>query len=69
VVGDNWAFNGKLDIYSRVERMGTIRIGFFVGEPYGLSCCACDIGSEFLYGKAKEKVYITEVPKFDHYNV
>jgi hypothetical protein len=26
---------------------------------YRLSCCACDIGNAFLYGKTKEKVYIT----------
>jgi hypothetical protein len=39
--------------------MDTIRIGFFLGELYGLSCCACDIGNAFLYGKTKEKVYIT----------
>jgi Reverse transcriptase (RNA-dependent DNA polymerase) len=39
--------------------MDTIIIGFFLGELYGLSCCACDIGIAFLYGKTKEKVYIT----------
>jgi hypothetical protein len=31
---------------------------------YGLSCCACDIGNDFLYGKIKEKVYITVGPVF-----
>jgi hypothetical protein len=31
---------------------------------YGLSCCACDIGNAFLYGKTKEKVYITAGPEF-----
>jgi hypothetical protein len=36
-----------------------VRIGFFLGELYGLSCCACDIGNAFLYTKTKEKVYIT----------
>jgi hypothetical protein len=42
----------------------TVRIGFFLGEPYGLLCCACDIKSAFLYGKTKEKVYITAGPEF-----
>jgi hypothetical protein len=44
--------------------MDTVRIGFFLGELYGLSCCACDIGNVFLYGKTKEKVYITAGPEF-----
>jgi hypothetical protein len=39
--------------------MDTVRIGFFLGELYGLSCCECDIGNAFLYGKTNEKVYIT----------
>jgi hypothetical protein len=39
--------------------MDTVRIGFFLGELYGLSCCACDIGNVFLYRKTKEKVCIT----------
>jgi hypothetical protein len=29
-----------------------------------LSCCACDIGNAFLYGKTKKKVYITAGPEF-----
>jgi hypothetical protein len=44
--------------------MDTVRIGFFLVELYGLSCCACDIGNAFLYGKTKEKVYITASPEF-----
>jgi hypothetical protein len=31
---------------------------------YVLLCCACDIGNAFLYGKTKEKVYITASPEF-----
>ena len=64
VAGGNWTVNDKEDIYSGVVRMDTIRIGFFLGELYGLSCCACDIGNAFLYGKTKEKVYITAGPEF-----
>jgi hypothetical protein len=44
--------------------MDTVRIRFFLGDLYGLSCCACDIGNAFLYGKTKEKVYMTAGPEF-----
>jgi hypothetical protein len=54
----------KKDIFSGVFRMDTVKIGFFLGELYGLSCFACDIGNAFLYVKTKEKVHITSVPEF-----
>jgi hypothetical protein len=61
----NCTVNDKEDIYSGVVRMDTVRlIGFFLGELYGLSCCACYIGNAFLYGKTKEKVYITSDLEF-----
>jgi hypothetical protein len=65
VAGGNWTLNDKEDIDSGVVCMDTVRIGFFLGELYGLSCCACDIGNAFLYGKTKENVYITAGPKFE----
>jgi hypothetical protein len=49
VAGSNWTVNDKEDIYSGVVNMDTVRIGFFLGELYRLSCYACDIGSDFLY--------------------
>jgi hypothetical protein len=52
------------DIYSGVVRMDTVRIGFFLGELYGLSCCACDIRNAFLYGKTKERIYKNSGPEF-----
>jgi hypothetical protein len=64
VSGGNWTVNDKEDIYSEVVRMDTVRIGFFLGELYGLSCCACDIGNAFLYGKIKENVCRTADPEF-----
>jgi hypothetical protein len=64
VEGGDWTVNDKEGIYSGVVRMDTVRIGFFLGELNGLSCCACDIENAFLYGKTKEKVYITAVLKF-----
>ena len=65
IAGGNWTFNDTEDIYSGVERMDTIRIGFFLGELCGLSCCACDIGNTSVYGKTKEKGYIPPGPDFD----
>jgi hypothetical protein len=53
VADGNWTVNDKEDIYSE-----------FLGGLYGLSCCACDIGNAFLYGKTKEKVNITAGPEF-----
>jgi hypothetical protein len=62
VADSNWIVNDKEDIYSGVVRMDTVRIGFFLGELYGHSCCTCDIGNVFLYAKTKEKDYITADP-------
>jgi hypothetical protein len=36
VAGGNWIVNDKEDIYSGFVRMDTVRIGFFLGELYGL---------------------------------
>jgi hypothetical protein len=62
--GGDWTVNDNEDIYSGVVRMDTLRIGFFLGELYGLSCCVCDIGNAFFNGKTKEKVYITAGSEF-----
>jgi hypothetical protein len=43
--------------------MDGVRIEFFLGESYALSCCACDIGNAF-YGNTKEKVYMTSGLEF-----
>ena len=47
-----------------IQEMDTVRFGFFLGELYGISRCTCDIRDAFLYGKAKEQVYITSGPEF-----
>jgi hypothetical protein len=64
VTGGNRTVNDKGNIHSGVVRMDTTRIGSFLEEFYGLSCCACDIGNSFLYGNNKEKVYMTAGPEF-----
>jgi hypothetical protein len=48
VAGGKWTVNDKVDIYSGVIHTDTVRIVFFLGELYGLSCCACDIGNAFV---------------------
>jgi hypothetical protein len=45
--------------------MDAIRIYFSLEELCGLLCCSCDIRNAFLYGKMKEKVYITDRLEFD----
>jgi hypothetical protein len=64
VAGGNWTVNDKEDIYSGVVRIDTVRIAFFLGDLYGLSCCACDIRNVSLNGKLKVKVYITAGTEF-----
>jgi hypothetical protein len=64
VAGSDWTVNDKKDICSGFVRMDNVRIGFFLGELYGLSCCVCDIGNAFLYGKIKEKFHMTAGPEF-----
>jgi hypothetical protein len=59
VTGVNWTVSEKEDIYSRVLRVDTVSIGSFLGEWYGFSFYAYDIGNAFLCGKNKEKVGIT----------
>ena len=54
----------KEDIYSGVVAMNSIRLGFVLGELNQLTCCAGDVGNAFLYGKTKEKVYITAGKEF-----
>jgi hypothetical protein len=47
--------------------MDTVRIRLFSGQLYEPSCCACDIGNTFLYGKTKEKIYVTSGTEFSDY--
>jgi hypothetical protein len=66
VAGGNWTVNDKEDIYSGVVRMDTVRIGFFLGELYGLSCCACDIGNAFCMVKPKKRSLLLQVQSLEH---
>jgi hypothetical protein len=64
VAGGNWTVNDKEDIHSGLVLIDDVRIGFFLGELYGLSCCACAIGNALFHGKTKEKVYRTAGTEF-----
>ena len=64
VAGGNWTEVTGEDIYSGVIGSEFICYGFFLGELFGLTVCAGDIGNAFLYGKTKEKVYIIAGPEF-----
>ena len=64
VAGGNWTDPPKEDIYSGVVGLETIRLGFLLAEMNNLESCAADIGNAFLYGKTREKVYITAGPEF-----
>ena len=44
--------------------METVRTGFVLVSLNGLKVCAADIDNAFLYGKTREKVYITAGPEF-----
>jgi hypothetical protein len=55
VFDGNWFVNKKEDIYPGVFRMSFVRVGFFLGDLYGLSYCACDIRNAFLNGKNKRE--------------
>ena len=43
VAGGNWTNPRKEDLYSGVVGMESVRLGFFLGEQNGLSCCAADL--------------------------
>ena len=64
VAGGNWTSPSKEDLYSGVVGIESVRLGFFLGEQNGLSCCAADVGNAFLYGKTRETVYIIAGPEF-----
>jgi hypothetical protein len=63
VAGGYWTVNEKEDIYSGVVQIDTVRIVFFLGELYGLTCCVRDIGNDF-FGKTREKIEIISGTEF-----
>jgi Reverse transcriptase (RNA-dependent DNA polymerase) len=47
----------------QIMKRKTLNLAWYE-ELCGLSCCPGNIGNAFLYGKTKEKVYITGGPEF-----
>ena len=64
VAGGNVTQLAREDIYSGVVGLETVRLGMFLAELNGLSCCAADIGNAYLNGTTKEKVYIVAGSEF-----
>ena len=64
VCDGNWTEVLKEDIYSGVVGLNTVRLGFQLAAMNDLLVCAADVGTAFLHGYTKEKVYIVAGPKF-----
>jgi len=64
VAGGHTTEPPKEDIYSGVVGMETVQTGFVLASLNELEVCPGDIGNAFLYGKTREKVYITAGPEF-----
>ena len=64
VAGGNWSDVPKEDCYSGVVGIEAIRLGFFMGELFGLTCVAGDVGNAYLNAHTKEKVYLVAGPEF-----
>jgi hypothetical protein len=69
VAGGKWTENEKEEIYSDVVQMNTVRIGFFLGELYGLSCCACDIGNAFWLERPRRRSTLLQVQSLVQHHV
>ncbi|MGL4349062.1 MAG: hypothetical protein ACRCT2_00500, partial [Plesiomonas shigelloides] len=54
----------KEDIYSGVVDFMSVRMGFMFAAMNDLKVCAADVGNAFLYGKTREKVFITAGKEF-----
>ena len=64
VCGGNHTAPPKEDVYSGVVSLDTVRLGFLLAEANKLEACAADVGTAFLYGTTKEKVYIIAGKEF-----
>ena len=64
VCGGNLTDIPKEDVYSGVVGLDTVRLAFQIAQMQQLLVCAADVGTAFLYGKTKEKVYIVAGKEF-----
>jgi len=64
VADGNHTTGTKDEVYSGVIGLSTIRLGFQLAAMNDLLVCAADVGTAFLYGYTKEKVYVTAGAEF-----
>ncbi|MEM7375758.1 MAG: reverse transcriptase domain-containing protein, partial [Bacteroidota bacterium] len=64
VCGGNFTSPPKEDTYSGVLGIGAVHLAFQLALLNGLQVCAADVGTAFLYGKTREKVYIVAGKEF-----
>ena len=64
VADGNHTTMAKDDVFSGVVGLDTVRLGFQLAAMNDLLVCAADVGSAFLYGYTKEKVYVIAGPEF-----
>ena len=64
VAGGNHTEALKEDIFSGVVKLEVIKVCFLIGDLHELTVCAGDIGSAFLQGLTREKIYIIAGPEF-----
>ena len=64
VIGGNFTSPPKEDIYSGVVGIGTVHLAFQLAQMHGILACAADMGTAFLYGLAKEKVFVVAESEF-----
>jgi hypothetical protein len=53
VEGDNWTVNDEEHFYPGHVRMNTVRIGYFIGELYGIRCLYVTSEMPFHMGTTK----------------
>ena len=65
VCDGNWTDAEKEEVYSGVVGLDTVRLGFQLAAMNDLLVCAADVGTAFLYGTTREKVYVVAGPEFE----
>jgi hypothetical protein len=64
VAGGNWTAPPDSDVFSGVVSIDNVRIALFAAVLNGLWMCAADVGSAFLHGYTRERVYTKAGPEW-----
>ena len=62
--GKNWTDPPDTDIFSGVVSIDSIKTAFLIAELNDLKVMAADVGSAYLHGYTREKIYTFAGPKF-----